>query len=571
VRIAVDIDHLRAAQRPTTRLREALRDPEHPAWGGPWPESIEAFRPEQQDAIEEIVEGFLEVDTVLLDGPTGSGKTAVARAVARWHRWDSVYLCSRIALQEQMAGDYDEAVLVKGRSNYATYDAPALFELDPEDPKRVTCADCNFEPQTGCRWCTPPPGLTVGDVCPYKRRKATAVAAPLACLNTAYFATETRYAGEFIGRDLAVADEADLLESLLRGQLTINIRRRHLAELESRKHLVTLPTPRTGRVTADVRAWVAEARVAARFPLSECRRRSTGSVADEREIRGWETLCEGLDIVLEESAGAPWVVVVEGGAVEFKPVLVDKVARQLWWPRAQRWLLMSATLLDPAQLMRDLGVDDARQYRVVTMDSTFDPDRRQVVMMPRANVTKRELDRAVPKLGAGIREVLHRHAGQRVLVHTVSYGLQQRLREYLPDARCLWPSGAREVDALLDKDTGGAFLARPDAVLVGPAMERGLDLKDDLCRANIVAKVPYADLGDPQVDARMDLADGNAWYTAHTLRTLVQATGRGMRWEGDHCTTYILDEQFPRRFGQFERLLPAWWLRALRSEPAGAW
>ena len=100
-------------------------------------------------------------------------------------------------------------------------------------------------------------------------------------------------------------------------------------------------------------------------------------------------------------------------------------------------------------------------------------------------------------------------------------------------------------------------------MLIGPALERGLDLKDDLCRAILIPKVPYGNLGDAQVSARKNLPDGQGWYASHTLRTLVQGTGRGMRHEGDWCNTHVLDAQFPKLMARSRWMVPEWWHKAV--------
>jgi Rad3-related DNA helicase len=50
-------------------------------------------------------------------------------------------------------------------------------------------------------------------------------------------------------------------------------------------------------------------------------------------------------------------------------------------------------------------------------------------------------------------------------------------------------------------------LMRPEpTVLLTPSMTEGLDLVDDLARWQVICKLPYPYLGDPQVAARRVLA-----------------------------------------------------------------
>ena len=98
-------------------------------------------------------------------------------------------------------------------------------------------------------------------------------------------------------------------------------------------------------------------------------------------------------------------------------------------------------------------------------------------------------------------------------------------------------------------------------------MDRGIDLSYDLCRVVIVGKVPFPNLGDKQVAARLysDKKHGQLWYAVATVRSLVQMCGRAMRAPDDRCTIYILDSQFERLYKEWKHLFPTWWREALHT------
>jgi Rad3-related DNA helicase len=98
-------------------------------------------------------------------------------------------------------------------------------------------------------------------------------------------------------------------------------------------------------------------------------------------------------------------------------------------------------------------------------------------------------------------------------------------------------------------------------VLLSPSMTEGLDLRDDLSRFQIVAKVPYASLADPYVKTRMELDPD--WYQLQTALTLVQALGRSVRSSDDHAISYIIDGDFARFMSQAQSILPDWWLDSI--------
>ena len=96
-------------------------------------------------------------------------------------------------------------------------------------------------------------------------------------------------------------------------------------------------------------------------------------------------------------------------------------------------------------------------------------------------------------------------------------------------------------------------------VMLSPSFDRGVDLPDDECRCIIVCKVPYLNLGDKQVAARLKAPGGDQWYVFKALQTLMQMTGRGVRNKQDWCDTWILDQQFGALLARTHQYIPQWW------------
>jgi Rad3-related DNA helicase len=130
-----------------------------------------------------------------------------------------------------------------------------------------------------------------------------------------------------------------------------------------------------------------------------------------------------------------------------------------------------------------------------------------------------------------------------------------------------------ESDRLITHESGNRemqieiFKASPrPLVMISPSMDRGVSLDGDLCRVVVIAKVPYASLGDPQIQRRMASANGEGqrWYAMKTIATIIQMAGRGVRSDTDWCTTYILDAQFKKLYGAHREAFPKWFREAIR-------
>jgi Rad3-related DNA helicase len=231
---------------------------------------------------------------------------------------------------------------------------------------------------------------------------------------------------------------------------------------------------------------------------------------------------------------------------------------------------MSATVVSAEEWADSCGVDAAGiQWGEVQVPSTFAVEHRPVIVVPAANMTAKTLDVELPKLLTAIDRVLtlDRDAvDARVLIHTTSYRINTAVVEHLR-------RGHKGRDVITHAQGGGVgdrdyalrrYLDTPSSILVSPAMDRGVDLPGEACRVQVICKVPFPNLGDRQISTRLRTVGGQTWYTVSTARTIVQMTGRGVRSDSDHATTYILDRQFNRWWKDAKRVLPDWWMEGVQ-------
>ena len=208
------------------------------------------------------------------------------------------------------------------------------------------------------------------------------------------------------------------------------------------------------------------------------------------------------------------------------------------------------------------------RYSSISVPSTFPPSRRPIHIHPIAEMTKKHKDTAWPKVASALDQVIGRHPQDRILVHTVSYDLNRYLLSALTGpSRLVSYNTSSEKQRAIDR-----YIYTPASVLLAPSLDRGIDLPGDDCRVIVVCKIPFPNLGDKQVSARLHSPGGQLWYNVRTVRSLVQMTGRGMRSENDQCDSYILDASFMTSIWRKSRnLLPEWWRDAvnLQARPLG--
>ena len=108
----------------------------------------------------------------------------------------------------------------------------------------------------------------------------------------------------------------------------------------------------------------------------------------------------------------------------------------------------------------------------------------------------------------------------------------------------IWPSSIFLSDfvILIISDVIDFHKLSNDTVLIGPSLNEGIDLPDDMCRFIVIMKVPYPSLTDELVKAKMEIFP--YWYNSETSNHIIQGIGRGNRHTNDWCITYILDGCF---------------------------
>lgn len=532
----------------------------HRAGEPPFDDWVQGFRRHQWEAVEAITDAYSGgAKVVFLQAPVGTGKTLTAELVRRLLGGRALYICSTKTLQHQAARDFSYAKLLKGRANYPTLTGGVdAWGRASDDPRSIpTCADCTATPSSpDCRWCAPT------SACPYRVARNDAARARLAILNYAYALTDwNKGSRRFFGRELAIMDEADTIEGELMNQVEVKISRRRRERYKIREPEYRTIDLERGRGPAEAwLPWVNEEAIPKiTKALSKLPPFHEADTRQIRERKSLEELLERLLILQRELPEGGWIY--DGytkGDVIFRPVRVDAWG-QMIWPHAQRFLLMSGTIISADELSESLGLKE--EHRLVDIPMTFPVENRRINIVALVEMRNKDIETCWPKMAEGVAGVLRLHPDERILVHTVSYRFADYLQRQLPhsDRTIQTYTDSSERDRALER-----YKQDPRGVLLAPSMDRGVDLPGDLCRVQVICKIPYPNLGDKRTNARLHSRGGEEWFQVQTVRSLVQMTGRGIRSHDDHAVTYILDHQFTTNlWKKSRRLLPSWWCDAV--------
>jgi len=211
--------------------------------------------------------------------------------------------------------------------------------------------------------------------------------------------------------------------------------------------------------------------------------------------------------------------------------------------------------LDAEGFIKNVGIKED-EYISFNMPSLFSIDHRPFYITDEINLTWKTYSEEVKKLPKIIKRYLGMYPEEKGIIHTHTNRLVEFIREHCFSSRMVFKNDFRSVNALLNIHN-----RKKNSVIVASGFHEGLDLKDDMSRFQILLKVPYPDLKDKQIRARMDI--DKSYYGWLTALKLVQSYGRSVRTEEDWCDTYCVDKNFRRFYGMNKGILPDWFKEAI--------
>ena len=490
----------------------------------------------QLETISEIEDAITKgYRYIVLEAGTGSGKSAVAAALSGM--FDSTYILTITKqLQDQYLRDFANLgfTKVKGRSNFKC-------KKYSEDGIKQTCefGRCAVEGYP-CRYSLKNHAdgeITRENTCEYYYQKYMGLTSRTTVANYPYMFLELNYVEDFKKRDLMILDEAHNIESMIMNQLTLEFDRHDLKEYVN----FNLSKERVDSLNSgDYTDWI-------NF-ITEIRNRYESELSKIEDIDRPHLIEKKMFIknqiancsrFLDQFQLNPemWIFDYdrEFAVAQFKPLKVDSYAYESIFRYADVCIFMSATILDYRLFARWLGISPDEIY-AIRRKSPFDIKRNPIKTCGDYNMSYSHLEKSAPETLDAINDILNRHKNEKGIIHTVSGQCRDFLVDNIATDRFIFhdvENRSQVIDEFKD--------CEKPLVLVSPSVGEGVDLPGDECRFQIIYKIPYPDLGDKQVAMRNAL--DSKWYEYRTSLAMVQAHGRGMRFEDDYCTTYFIDSR----------------------------
>jgi len=239
--------------------------------------------------------------------------------------------------------------------------------------------------------------------------------------------------------------------------------------------------------------------------------------------------------------------------ISVKPIDVSKFANTFFETEYQ--IFMSATI-DKNSFCENMGFEKDDIAFVDTPKSPFSINNRNVDLLNIKRLSYRSTEEDELEVIKTIDRILDKHSSDRGLILTSSIPRCQKIIRYLSpkNTKRIRICHSKNKDGKTQDEVISEHASDPTGVLLSSSLWEGVDLKDNLSRFQIIAKVPYPNYKEKRTKAKMDKFP--LWYTSQTLTKLLQGFGRSIRSEDDWAKTYVLDTAANNVFFKAQQMIP---------------
>ncbi|WP_460009160.1 helicase C-terminal domain-containing protein [Methanobacterium movens] len=515
-------------------------------------------RKEQITIFKKIAGGIAEgYHFFLLDAGTGIGKSAIAATLAKYFGQAFITTVTK-QLQDQYTQDYPYPVF-KGRSNFLCKEALAfnknkdcdegicqtnVIKCDKSISRSEGTSFC-FEDRQNVKW-----DFVSDNHCNYWEQKGRAVRSPITFLNYSSFFIEMNFLTHFKKRKLSVFDEAHNIERLVMKQVSFKLSNKklksdfkdHMDDITPEGEIKFIPQIETDAFIEDKEFW---SRYLPKF-INDYKSLLKIKNLSPKKAQKIKNKIFRMNKFLQDLIFNPNNWIIEANEkeekVEFKPLEVSNYVRSYCFEHSTYNLLMSATILNKEHFCKWHGIDP-EDVLYIPVKSPFDVKRRPIYLETVGPMSHKRIKVNKPKTIPMLNKILNKHKDDKGLIHTNSHKLASYIYKELNNPRLInysFDESNESEKPKRDMVIKNFIDSAEPLVLVAPSVGEGVDLPDDLCRFQIIYKVPFPYLDDKQIKARIRIDP--EWYAYQTVVKLVQSYGRGMRNKNDYCDTYVTDE-----------------------------
>ena len=519
----------------------------------PYPE----FRKGQDRVIIKVNDAFNSgIRCILLSLPTGWGKSGIITVFCRANT--SIYSTPQNQLIDQIKNDkylskyYTE---IKVRQNYCCikdYSGTSTVDVG-------MCTSYKGYIPTYCNKNTE---------CPYWRQKLAAVNSIAILTNPVYLMLEGKIEDPTpprIGRrELLVVDESHFIEDRIIDVSSFEVKPWQLG--------IRIPDIKN---KAQLRDFVYIVRDKAQSEAADFDAQldinGNISMSDVKQMNILKDAIAKSDLFISHF-NDEWIWEIKFSNIQGKVIPYLKVTplhaslfgSMLWSKSTNKVIVSSATLLNPMRFIADTGLDKIfkrNEILVLEAPSIFPKENRPIIDLCVGNLTMNHLEKNLIAACQKLEYIMSMESGN-IAIHIPSYNLVDKIITTMRHKQTKYyhtfitHESSDRIEKMEKWTNSRGF------VFFAVAFTEGYDWKGDIVDAQVLFKVPYADVGDKRIAKLLELKRWDMYYTK-TITNVIQAYGRSIRSETDKKRFYVLDSSFWTLISRTKRYIPQWFLEAL--------
>ena len=463
----------------------------------------------QEDIINDIEEKINSgYKKIVISAPTGVGKSAMGITLAQYFGNSFIVTASK-HLQDQYSDDYPILYPVKGKSNFPCL--KLMEEKKIDDPilastLQLTCEKGKCEEKrkgSTTKYCEYKPSIEKIDngekpvnMCDYYVQKYVALTSDHSLWNYSSFfqlMLNKKAFAKYVGKSVSIFDEAHKIEEQIINFIGIKITKKQLDECE-------IDVTRYNLQDIDV---ILKLLDSMRKTYAELLRRmeDEGSTDYKRYSRYTDQLEKAARTYGDIFKNKENFVINEPQKdldgrfdyVEIKPLDISTFIEYFFDTEHQ--IFMSATI-DKNSFCETMGFDESKVAFIDTPKSPFPLDNRKVNFLNIKKMNSRSTDEDKMEIVTKIDELLTKHSTDRGLILTssktncifIKKHLSSRNRNRVKICHAQNPGQKSQNQILKEHENDQT------SVLLSSSLWEGIDLKDELSRFQIIAKIPYLPL-----------------------------------------------------------------------------
>lgn len=261
----------------------------------------------------------------------------------------------------------------------------------------------------------------------------------------------------------------------------------------------------------------------------------------------------------------------KSGAYDYRlvPLKISGMFKDKILSKCDKIILMSATVINHENMINDLGLNK-ETTKYIELGSKIPKENRAIHYIGAGKLSMKGTDEDIKTsadfdliTGAIVNIVKgYEEENQSGFIYCNSYRLcnliYDKIKPELSNWNILMNTDSKQTKEVLDK-----FLdvKVPRRLLISCSFAEGVNFNDDISRFQIIPKVPFLFLGSKRVALKNQM--NNRWYINKAVEQIIQVAGRSVRHPEDKADTIILDKSFGFTYMKYKDDYPRWFGEAI--------